>query len=71
MSLAFKGIYNCLKHGHDNVFLVTFLGYLIVGSGSFAFHATLKCEFALEDIGSCSGANRTKKIRCNSSTNYP
>lgn len=43
MYLAIKGIHNCLKHGHDKVFLVAFIGYLLVGSGSFAFHATLKC----------------------------
>lgn len=41
--LAFVGINNCLRHGHDRIFLITFIGYLIVGSGSFAFHSTLKC----------------------------
>ncbi|KAI4097356.1 MAG: hypothetical protein LQ344_000455 [Seirophora lacunosa] len=41
--LAFKGILNCKKHGHDTVFLVAFVGYLLVGTGSFLFHATLKC----------------------------
>jgi dihydroceramidase len=44
ISLAFKGMYNCWKNGHDTVFLIAFFGYLIVGSGSFAFHATLKCR---------------------------
>ena len=43
MYLAAKGIRNCLKHGHDTVFLVAFIGYLLVGTGSFLFHATLKC----------------------------
>jgi hypothetical protein len=43
MFLAAKGIRNCIKHGHDTVFLVAFIGYLLVGSGSFLFHATLKC----------------------------
>lgn len=43
MYLAAKGIRSCLKHGHDTVFLVAFIGYLLVGSGSFLFHATLKC----------------------------
>ena len=43
MYLAAKGIHNCLKNGHDTVFLVAFVGYLLVGSGSFLFHATLKC----------------------------
>ncbi|KAF2722653.1 alkaline phytoceramidase [Polychaeton citri CBS 116435] len=49
MYLAFKGITNCLKHGHDTIFVVTFFGYLIVGSGSFAFHATLKYPMQLVD----------------------
>lgn len=43
MYLAAKGIRNCLKHGHDTVFLVAFIGYLLTGTGSFLFHATLKC----------------------------
>ena len=43
MYLAAKGIRNCVKNGHDTVFLVAFIGYLLVGSGSFLFHATLKC----------------------------
>ncbi|KAJ4367502.1 alkaline ceramidase ydc1 [Neocucurbitaria cava] len=34
MYLAAKGIRNCLKHGHDTVFLVAFIGYLLVGSGN-------------------------------------
>lgn len=42
--LAFKGIYSCIKNKHDPIFLVTFVGYLLVGTGSFLFHATLKCE---------------------------
>lgn len=47
MYLAVKGIHNCLKYGHDKVFLVGFIGYLLVGSGSFLFHATLKCTLKL------------------------
>ena len=43
MYLAYKGIVSCRKYGHDTIFLVTFIGYLLVGSGSFAFHASLKC----------------------------
>ena len=42
--LASKGIRNCLKYGHDTVFLVAFIGYALVGTGSFLFHATLKCR---------------------------
>jgi dihydroceramidase len=41
--LSYKGIRNCIRNGHDAVFLVSFLGYLIVGLGSFLFHSTLKC----------------------------
>lgn len=47
--LAFVGINNCLRHGHDRIFLITFIGYLIVGSGSFAFHSTLKYPMQLVD----------------------
>jgi dihydroceramidase len=45
MYLAFKGMYNCYRNGHEWIFFVTFAGYLVVGSGSFLFHATLKCTF--------------------------
>ncbi|KAL6708444.1 alkaline ceramidase ydc1 [Coniothyrium glycines] len=49
MYLATKGIRNCLKHGHDTVFLVAFIGYLLTGTGSFLFHATLKYPMQLVD----------------------
>ncbi|OAK98927.1 alkaline ceramidase-like protein [Phaeosphaeriaceae sp. SRC1lsM3a] len=49
MYLAVKGIRSCLVHGHDTVFLVAFIGYLLVGSGSFLFHATLKYPMQLVD----------------------
>ncbi|KAJ8116732.1 hypothetical protein OPT61_g1908 [Boeremia exigua] len=49
MYLASKGIQNCLKYGHDTVFLVTFIGYVLVGTGSFLFHATLKYPMQLVD----------------------
>ncbi|KAF2833060.1 alkaline ceramidase-like protein [Ophiobolus disseminans] len=49
MYLAAKGIRSCLKHGHDTVFLVAFIGYLLVGTGSFLFHATLKYPMQLVD----------------------
>ena len=44
--LAFKGMYNCASNGHDRIFFITFFGYLIVGSGSLAFHTTLKCKLS-------------------------
>ncbi|KAF1357053.1 alkaline ceramidase-like protein [Delphinella strobiligena] len=47
--LAFKGIANCLRNDHDQIFLVTFIGYLIVGTGSFLFHSTLKYPMQLVD----------------------
>ncbi|MCJ1424145.1 hypothetical protein MMC29_002032 [Sticta canariensis] len=40
--LAYTGIVSCRKHGHDTIFVVAFFGYLLVGIGSFLFHATLK-----------------------------
>ena len=43
--LAFRGINNCIQNGHDNIFLITFIGYLVVGTGSFLFHTTLKCQY--------------------------
>lgn len=55
MYLAAKGIRSCLKHGHDTVFLVAFFGYLLVGTGSFLFHATLKCKskWRTTDVEDC------------------
>ncbi|KAL1586913.1 hypothetical protein WHR41_04210 [Cladosporium halotolerans] len=47
--LAYRGIANCLAHGHDRIFLITFVGYLLVGSGSFLFHTTLKYPMQLVD----------------------
>ncbi|ORY06497.1 alkaline ceramidase-like protein [Clohesyomyces aquaticus] len=49
MYLAIKGIRNCVTNGHDRIFIVTFAGYLIVGTGSFLFHATLKYPMQLVD----------------------
>lgn len=37
------GIRDCLRYGHGSVFIVSYLGYMVVGFGSMAFHATLKC----------------------------
>jgi len=49
MYLAFKGISNCIRNGHAFVFLVSFVGYLVVGCGSFAFHSSLKYPMQLVD----------------------
>lgn len=40
--LGIKGIRNCIQQGHDRIFVLAYLGYMIVGLGSIAFHATLK-----------------------------
>lgn len=49
IALGVKGIRNCLRYGHDTIFLVAFIGYVMVGSGSFAFHSTLKYPMQLVD----------------------
>ncbi|KAI9827574.1 MAG: hypothetical protein M1832_004924 [Thelocarpon impressellum] len=49
MSLAFKGFLNCRKQQHDGIFAVAFVGYFLVGAGSFMFHTTLKYPMQLVD----------------------
>ncbi|KAK7532618.1 alkaline ceramidase-like protein [Phyllosticta citricarpa] len=49
MFLAIKGITNCLANDHDRIFLITFAGYMLVGTGSFLFHSTLKYPMQLVD----------------------
>ncbi|KAI9819944.1 MAG: hypothetical protein M1827_006514 [Pycnora praestabilis] len=49
MFLACKGMLSCWKQGHDTIFFVSFVGYLLVGTGSFFFHATLKYPMQLVD----------------------
>jgi dihydroceramidase len=46
--LSYKGIRNCIRNSHDTVFLVSFVGYLIVGLGSFLFHSSLKCTSTIQ-----------------------
>ena len=41
--LAVKGITSCRKYNHDDIFLISYAGYALVGTGSFLFHSTLKC----------------------------
>ena len=43
--LAYRGISNCVRNGHDTVFLVGFISYLIIGLGSFLFHSSLNCMY--------------------------
>lgn len=45
MWLGIKGIISCRRNRHDQIFLVAFCGYLLVGTGSFLFHSTLKCKY--------------------------
>lgn len=51
MLLGIKGILNVRKYGHDKVFEIAFYGYLLVGTGSFLFHSTLKCRSTLSSSG--------------------
>lgn len=47
--LGFKGVRNVIVYSHPRIFLVAFAGYLSVGFGSIAFHATLKYPMQLVD----------------------
>ncbi|KAJ5640514.1 hypothetical protein N7528_000139 [Penicillium herquei] len=49
MGLGVKGIISCRRNQHDQIFLVAYLGYLVVGTGSFLFHSTLKYPMQLVD----------------------
>ncbi|PVI07084.1 alkaline ceramidase-like protein [Periconia macrospinosa] len=49
MYLAAKGIHSCVKNNHDKVFIVSYIGYLATGIGSFFFHSTLKYPMQLVD----------------------
>ncbi|EJT81298.1 hypothetical protein GGTG_01281 [Gaeumannomyces tritici R3-111a-1] len=49
MWLGAKGIWNCVTYGHSRVLTFGFIGYIIVGLGSMAFHATLKYSMQLAD----------------------
>ena len=42
--LGFKGIRDCLKYSHPTIFVIAFVGYMVVGVGSTFFHASLKCK---------------------------
>ncbi|KAH6627961.1 ceramidase-domain-containing protein [Chaetomium tenue] len=49
MWLGIKGLRNVLAYAHSKVFALVFLGYIVVGLGSMAFHTTLKYEMQLAD----------------------
>ena len=50
MYLGIKGCLSCWRNQHDDIFVVAFAGYLLVGAGSFLFHATLKCTSVSSDM---------------------
>lgn len=37
MSLGVRGIKNCLGNGHDTIFLISFIGFTLVGAGKKLF----------------------------------
>ena len=45
--LGVKGIRNCLQYSPRPSLILAYLGYLTVSVGSMAFHATLKCTYAV------------------------
>ncbi|KAK4087719.1 hypothetical protein Purlil1_8050 [Purpureocillium lilacinum] len=47
--LGVSGIRNCIQESHANIFLLAYLGYIVVGLGSILFHATLKYPMQLVD----------------------
>ncbi|EFX01210.1 alkaline dihydroceramidase [Grosmannia clavigera kw1407] len=47
--LGVSGIRDCMRFSHPSIFFVAFAGYIIVGMGSMAFHATLKYSMQLAD----------------------
>ncbi|KAI1186032.1 alkaline dihydroceramidase [Nemania serpens] len=47
--LGIRGIRDCIRYSHPPIFLVAFIGYIIVGCGSTLFHATLKYPMQLVD----------------------
>ncbi|KAF7548030.1 hypothetical protein G7046_g8819 [Stylonectria norvegica] len=47
--LGIKGIRNCIQHQHAAIFLIAYVGYIVVGLGSTAFHATMKYPMQLVD----------------------
>ncbi|KAH6610971.1 hypothetical protein Trco_000991 [Trichoderma cornu-damae] len=44
MWLGIRGVRNCLQQGHPSIFLISYIGYMVVGLGSILFHTTLKCK---------------------------
>ena len=53
MWLGLKGLWNVCSYGHSRVFILVFLGYMVIGLGSMAFHTTLKCQFCPPCVITC------------------
>ncbi|KZL77695.1 alkaline ceramidase [Colletotrichum tofieldiae] len=49
IAIGVRGVYNCIRFNYDTAFLVAYCGYLLVGCGSFAFHASLTYPMQLLD----------------------
>ncbi|KAL7820514.1 ceramidase [Trichoderma aethiopicum] len=49
MWLGIRGVVNCLQQKHPSIFLISYLGYMVVGLGSILFHTTLKYPMQLVD----------------------
>lgn len=47
--LGVMGIRDCLRYGAAKIYILSYLGYIVVGLGSMAFHATLKYSMQLAD----------------------
>ncbi|TFB05808.1 Alkaline ceramidase 3 [Trichoderma ghanense] len=45
MWLGIRGVVNCLQQKHPSIFLISYLGYMVVGLGSILFHTTLKSVY--------------------------
>jgi hypothetical protein len=54
--LGYVGIRNCLRYSEPPIFILAYLGYTVVGIGSMAFHATLKCRCCIPYARTGSGA---------------
>jgi hypothetical protein len=51
--LGVKGMRNCVRAGLPPIFVLAYVGYMIVGLGSTAFHASLKCSSHTETCIHC------------------
>lgn len=47
--LGFKGIRDCIANGFSSALVLSFVGYVVIGLGSMAFHGTLWYSMQLAD----------------------